>query len=135
MNTEDFVTYKQALALKKHGFDLEVNHVYDKNGELREEGMNENVDCDYTAYFNYNKSGYIEVSASAPTLAQAQKWFRQKGYSIETMLCVDKTYRCDIFNIEDFQHVSFKVMPSYEEALSAGITECIKLLTYGSINK
>lgn len=131
MNKEDFVTYEQALALKKLGFNERCLYYYNANEQIvaNERDYQEEVSVK-DLYISYNSEYTSYNRIDAPTLAQAQKWFRQKGYSIEAMLCVNKTYRCDIFSIEDFRHVSFKIMDmtSYEEALSAGITECLKLL-------
>lgn len=126
---EDFVTYEQAISLKKLGFDLKVNHYYDDEGYIIENLVDYSEEVPHGEYTSYDNFNYEDV-CSAPTLAQAQKWLREKGYSIETMLCVDKTYRCDIFRIEDFKHISFKIIdiPSYEKALSEGITECINIL-------
>lgn len=144
MNPEDYVSYPLALALKKAGFDLEVNHVYDKNGELWEEGMNENAECDYTAYFNYNKSGYIEVSASAPTLAQAQKWLRdRRGIHIDVYIYSDYSTDADgkvcdrwcfwgfeLYAIGNAERVTVDdgEYDSYEQTLSAGIAAALDFL-------
>ncbi|TFU92347.1 hypothetical protein E4T81_12220 [Barnesiella sp. WM24] len=144
MNTEDYVSYPLALALKKAGFDLEVNHVYDKNGKLWEEGMHENADCDCTAYFDYNKSGYIEVGASAPTLAQAQKWLREKkGYDVALcpegeFLKTERTYRHTGWNYSIIRiskigimtpgPIGNVLMSKYEQALSEGIKSALELI-------
>ena len=132
---EDYVPYPIALALKKAGFDLKVNHVYDKNGKLWEEGMSENADCDYTAYFNYNKSGYTEVSASAPTLVLAQKWLREVkrievNASWENIKCYWFFYTnlMDVSNIVNLEDISDPVYSTYEQALSAGIAAALELI-------
>ena len=141
MNPEDYVPYPIALALKKAGFDLKVNHVYDKNGKLWEEGMHKNADCDYTAYFDYNKSGYIEVGASAPTLAQAQKWLREKcGIAINVDAHDGDFYTWEAVFLSNASQIviekslSEKFSPylekldSYEAALSAGIAAVLELI-------
>lgn len=121
MDTEDFVTYEQALALKKLGFDWDVNYVYYPNksiGEVFPKG-------------NYNNMSAEFITCSAPTLAQAQKWLRkEKDYHIEPRLFYDKFHTdCKSSSRGKYWQIEHgKYYFSYEEALSAGITECIKLL-------
>ena len=120
---EDVVTYEQAMVLKELGFDEICTHYYFHDG--RKPTLYLNPHCfEGKTNFKDNKS------CNAPTLAQAQKWLRKKGYSVEPMLCSSKTYRCDIYRIIDFKHMTYNIInkSSYEEALSAGITECLKIL-------
>ena len=135
MDTEDFVTYEQALALKKLGFDEECYQFYDCVGDLCDNHRLSSKEMEIITSSNFCMShnlGVIEENCDAPTLAQAQKWLREKKDIIVLSICnldyenghswywfVDK-----IFAVEDLEH-SYK---TYEEALSAGITECLKLL-------
>lgn len=130
MNKEDLVTYEQALALKKLGFDLKVNHYYDDEGYIIEnlaDYSEEVPDGEYTSYDNFN----YEDFCSAPTLEQAQKWLRK----YKDLIVIPHPRRdCKgnvvwyftIFNSGNYKYSS--EYNSYEESLSAGITECIKLL-------
>lgn len=133
MNTEDFVTYEQALALKKLGFDDKVNHYYDNNGvidEILADLSMEDPTGQYSAYDNCNDGSY-NGWISAPTLAQVQKWLREKkDYHIEPRLFYDKFHTdCKSSSRGRYWQIEHgKYYSSYEEALSAGITECIKLL-------
>lgn len=116
MDTEDFVTYEQALVLKKLGF--------------REK-------CDYKYYIPLsdnpipndllaNPNEHIE----APTLAQAQKWLRkEKQIDIEINVyhLGHREYRPVIYNNND-NAIILRPYCSYEEALLAGITKCLELL-------
>ena len=127
MNTEDFVTYEQAFALSKLGFNEETFTYYDKDNP-KLQGLD-----DYYEYHLDNHT-YFDQSASAPTLSQAQKWLRKiKKLFVEVEIDVTNTEK-DIFfwtiyslpNKE--QNYIMKYYDSYEEALSDGITECLKLL-------
>ena len=132
MNTEDFVTYEQALALKKLGFKEECLFFYNVHGEFNPNSVYDGYSDVNDASRSLNFQGRSKLAGDAPTLAQAQKWLREKKDIIVLSTCnldyenghswywfVDK-----IFAVEDLEH-SYK---TYEEALSAGITECIKLL-------
>lgn len=136
MSKEDFVTYEQALALKKLGFNEECLFHYEENNEIYPNGTTRNfgntfeITCKHL-YRIFNKDKSRPYYIDAPTLAQVQKWFRSIGYSIEP-LSVDKhEWLCPIAVYKGDKRDTIK-MPnsyvSYEEALSAGITECIKLL-------
>ena len=135
MNTEDFVTYEQALALKKLGFDYKVTHYYETNSNIYnfhpafEQGW-------YTCYDinvdilskNFNE---FKGHCSAPTLAQVQKWLRkEKKYHIAP-LCIEENiwyYSVDELIQNVVVALNESEFTSYEEALSSGITECIKIL-------
>ena len=124
MNTEDFCTYEQALVLKELGFDLKTEYYYSKLTGINFSNVPD----------NFNNTSVNGV-CSAPTLAQAQKWLRKKKkYSVEAFferIKDDKEqwsyFRSNILdNSQDDQSIGY--FNSYEEALSAGITECIKFI-------
>lgn len=129
MNTEDFVTYKQALALKELGFDLKVNHYYDDEGYIIENLADYSEEVPYGEYTSYDNFNY-EDFYSAPTLAQAQKWLRKnKRYSVEELYDCDDKWSYFIVRMSDGEYIRhIRDFNSSEEALSAGITECLKLL-------
>ena len=120
MEKEDFVTYEQALALKKLGFNYQTDYLYSPEFEL--------VKFDYN---NCYEQGYYDDYADAPTLAQVQKWLRkEKKYSVQPYYYMNNKWGCLIvklsFDAEDvYDNVTYN---SPEEALSEGITECLKLL-------
>lgn len=133
MNSEDFVTYEQALALKKLGFDYKCNHLYENDGTFKEDDCYGSCNTSKIEY--YRKEDY----ADAPTLAQVDKWLRSKGLWVE--ICLEpfdeKGWQFDIFNLKDHRYYNFAfstVYDTYEKALSAGITECIKILEKGCQN-
>lgn len=134
MNTEDFVTYEQALALKKLGFNEDSFYHYNQENQLR---ANFSIDTEGSiieGYFLRNNTDF-SIFITAPTLVQAQKWLRkEKKLSVEPFSSLKKgKYTYQIIYVETgFDYKSFKTLSyrfnSYEEALSAGITVCLKLL-------
>lgn len=150
MDIKDFVTYEQALALKKLGFNDKVNHVYLDNEKLVETfySADNNVDDEFpTSYANFNvKNNPISV----PTLAQAQKWLRgikdivviaepdwdYEDTEIYSDYLTGKWYfvvwkdgervNCNYDPNKECEEIW--LLDTYEQALSAGITECLKLL-------
>lgn len=141
MDKEDFVTYEQAIMLKKLRFDLPVNHCYHEDGTISEifyDAETDESNDEPTSYGNLNQ--YDEnytLNLSAPTLAQAQKWLRkEKGlYLIWDM---EQQYSNHIskfaWYVNDCHGYIINTLASEfeydspEKALSTGITECLKLL-------
>ena len=123
MSQEVFVTYEQAVKLKELGFDWECNHWYHplELGKI--------IDCQ--TYCNHNS---FERPYSAPTLAQAQKWLRDKhNLFVHVYLHLDDCWRYEIQCI--FNHENYMYEPdaglwwrSYEQTLSAGIDKALELL-------
>lgn len=132
MNTEDFVTYEQAIALKKLGFDEYCDYIFTSQGKICTKVI---LSFDYT-----KREGYVD----APTLSQAQKWLREKGIHVSVNpyrgYDVDadgKLYNVHLlwgFELMDMENVDFMDdaggnHTSYESALSAGIEKALELLT------
>lgn len=135
MNTEDFVTYSQALALKKLGFREECLFAYNAEGIFCPNFTFDNdgeKTTTYNLYYSENKSNSFREVCDAPTLAQAQKWLRKhKHYSIEVSLDKNHTplWQSFVVRLSDVKNIKNVIFcASYEEALSAGITECLKIL-------
>jgi hypothetical protein len=77
MNTnykKNFVPYKQALALKKLGFDEICLAWYNSKGQLLAEIT---IGYEQTDFF-YTQDDMEENQCIAPTFFQAFRWFRQK---------------------------------------------------------
>ena len=133
MNTEDFCTYEQSLLLKKLGFREECLYHYDRD-LLRANSASfgsEEVDVSVVDFYtSYNLSD--EYFIDTPTLAQAQKWLRKhKQYSIEVSFDKNHTplWQSFVVRLPDVKNIKNVIFcASYEEALSAGITECLKIL-------
>ena len=136
MNTEDFCTYEQALALKKLGFRENCLYHYNIVNEFvpnRFNAEDESITVD-DLYDSLNKDTLSDIVCDVPTLAQVQKWLREvKDRDVTSIPTIGefgkKKYRWEvtIFN-PDYGNASKTLFSSYEEALSAGITECLKLL-------
>ena len=148
MNTEDFVTYEQALSLKKLGFIEECLYYYDLEGRLCPNGINIGLFECVEDYKN-KQPVYIDEGlhtenllcpnidiCDAPTLAQAQGWLRkEKNYYVNPDADVSDCWLWEIVNLRNSDLVcmwNLSNQPnhynSYEKALSAGITECLRIL-------
>ena len=130
--SEDFVTHKQALALKKLGFNWELNRYYTDKGSLIYDAFADD--------FNVGSG-----SASAPTLSLAQKWLLSNHEIFVTSDIRFSNYQSGNYSDPKYQYmivdmrkenVAYRIESVYrgvlfnspEEALSAGITECLKLI-------
>lgn len=123
MNKEDFVDYSQALALEGLGFDLDTDYVYISiNSKISRVTRSE--------FIGNGLNKICDSSCPSPTLLEAHKFLISKGllivpYSMsfeswKYRLCKRGEQFVDSKLYEDFY--------SYEEALSDGITKCIKIL-------
>ena len=120
---EDFVTYEQAVKLKELGFDWDTIAFYLETVLI-------------TKIINWHTTNATDLPIfSAPTLAQAQKWLREKG--IEVMSYYDYTTKTWIFEVCEIGDPHFYGYhsddfglnkPTYEQALSAGIDQALKFL-------
>ncbi len=138
MNNEDYVTYNQAQALKKAGFDYPCYFYYTK--EDAPDGCVWHTTSE-EAPIDYNRSVY--AGCSMPTLAQAQKWLRENKETtvviypqiidspVEYSLGDEWHYSVwvgrDIYEASDTKD---KYFDTYESALSAGITAALKLINH-----
>lgn len=129
---EDFATYEQSVKLKELGFDWEVEHFYGLN-ESNEPKLCKLPDA-LGGQDNHNK---YHDSFSAPTLAQVQKWLREKEIEVGVFAEFDGEIRTGqwVWLMRKFDtHLYDTVFPedisydTYEEALSAGIDKAIEFL-------
>lgn len=143
MNPEDYVSYPLALALKKHGFDWECDRYYcafDNETDVRFWSIHP------AQSQNGLRTPKDTVVADAPTLAQAQKWLREKkGIAINVIAhgCHEK-YREGKYHWEEIhlpnsnekgpQWVTWYIygkhplFDTYEEALSDGLSQMLELI-------
>ena len=148
MEHEDFVTYEQALRLKELGFDWKVRACYrrklilDDNPHYTEPKFvhNDTMRKRWTTNYNDNRcgGGSGKYYYSAPTLAQAQKWLREKEIEVgvfgdfEGELPTGKwVWLIRKFNTHLFDTVFTEDdirFDTYEKALSAGIDKALELL-------
>lgn len=119
MDIEYFVTRDQAKTLIELGFNLDCDYVWCGNFILPESQLTSES----------NK----KISFPAPLICQALKWLRiEKGFHIWSELSPDGEKDMYIKTITDINSkcdiLSPKTYDIPEEALSEGITECLKLL-------
>ena len=127
---DDYVTYKQARRLKELGFDWRCINYYD--------GTNKHTIYTDIEYRNFNNSAnYL----SAPSLALAQKWLREKGFEV----CACSDYEAELPNgkwmafykeiNQPLYATNFleETYDSYEKALSNGITKMLELISNGKV--
>lgn len=133
MVATNFCTYEQALALKELGFNWDTDYVY--------MSVNSNISLIHKHEFNgaaFNK--ICDSSYPAPTLYEAQKWLMKEKNVVVISLPNGEYYDENDWRLTgtwDYElYIDSKDMtygPEHnfedsEEALSAGITEYIKLL-------
>lgn len=135
---EDFVTYEQAVKLKELGFNWTCNHYYDAEMyDFVEKMFIMNVDDylnpDVADYDNHNAH---QSRISAPTIAQAQKWFREV-HKMEVWVVMEfdalqpkGTWVVEVrkFDAEFGDDIDEPGFSTYEQALSEGITVALNLL-------
>lgn len=130
MNPEDYVSYPIALALKRAGFDYPCYFYY-----TRKDSPDDHVysTTSEEAPIDYNRSVY--AGCSMPTLAQAQKWLRERAIEVDVNPMFSHGgrdgYDWDVYY--DFAgYLAFRgVLPfaeTYESALSAGIAAALELI-------
>ena len=137
---EDYVTYEQAVKLKELGFDWECNHLYSHRSSI------DFIDLTYYNDFNTTDSS---KDYSAPTLAQVQKWLREKHNIIILVETYFKNYMDGDYSKVEFEYVIVsmnlnaarksssqddKLFGTYEQALSCGIDKSLELLELLSKN-
>ena len=113
MKQEDYVSFETAKILEEKGYLRSCNATYFRSG-----------------VFVFG-SEYQVSEIKAPTLWDAQKWLREEqALSIEPKNAgFEDEWECYIMNIitgrisQCGEHI-----PSYEEALDAGIREALKLI-------
>lgn len=126
METTDYCSYELSKRLKDCGFDEPCDHLYNCHGNL-----NRYADTDR---INRNTNGHHTPSCSAPTLAHAQKWLREKKHlSVEPYANIVANFNYNIADLESFadskgQGIGYE---SYECALAAGISASLELIKKG----
>lgn len=133
METTDFCSYELSKRLKDCGFDEPCDHYYNGHGNL-----NRYADTDR---INRNTNGHHTPSCSAPTLAHAQKWLREKkkidvlvyncacGYGWEISKADADSRGTTLMDYDDNgEDRDSGMWLTYENALSAGINVALQLL-------
>lgn len=142
METTDFCSYELSKRLKACGFDEPCDHFYNCHYNL-----NRYADTDR---INRNTNGHHTPSCSAPTLAHAQKWLREKWLlhiganpaipTLKWQFYIDdlnqqiNPYYGELMTRwdDDMQEkADERLYDSYEAALSAGIASALELIKKG----
>ena len=138
MSNENFVTHEQAVLLKELGFKEQCLYHYTVDGHLI--SNDRYVYDDLITIEDLTNSINTQCTASryycdAPTLSQAQKWLREKkelwvfSNRVKQPEFEGKFYwSISDKDLNEFTTEAFRLFNSYEDALSAGIDECLKLL-------
>lgn len=129
---EDYCSYELSKALKDAGFDEPCLTFYDVNKELGRA-----LDSDNFNHLGGTYQGeWFTDTISAPTLAHAQKWLREKGIAVSVQaneIQGELWYSADIITTKGVNELvdgGFDYM-DYEAALSAGIAASLELIKKG----
>lgn len=126
MNTEDYVSYPIAVALKAAGFDEPciAQWACEPDGKPMLVG---------STAFVFSNAELKGRDVTAPLLYHAQKWLRQKK-EIFVEVTSEALHDWDFFvmELDGDANVgvvrSTEIYPSYEQALSAGISAALELI-------
>jgi hypothetical protein len=130
MLEKEFIPYEQALELKELGFDEPCFGYYNELGNFISELDKRNSSC--------NKPSMYGKYCTAPTFAQAFRWFREKygyvGY-VKTSFIIKNGARHEAFDAYEFiveHHTEFEFVgtkfKSYEEAETACLNKLIEIV-------
>lgn len=118
MDKEDYVSLECAKLLKEKGYCWPCGTFYTLEGFIKFRSIADNFNR-LTAY-------------SRPTLYEAQKWLRGRGYYVEVGIYEKYVWAFVVYGYDDECCLSMvfseKRYNTYEEALSAGIIEALKLI-------
>lgn len=122
MKKEDFVSLECAKLLKEKGYNEQCNNWYGRNGSEFSSAYKE----------NHNNSFPRDSRISMPTIYEAQKWLRGRGYYVEVGIYEKYVWAFVVYGYDDECCLSMvfseKRYNTYEEALNAGIIEALKLI-------
>lgn len=126
METEDYVTYKVAKLLKEKGYNCPCKHYY----------RHDSKNIFESNWFLYNNINYDIVECTAPKLEDVSKWLREKHnlyvnvyiYNFKWTVDINRNMDCNINSLEAISYGGCGYFDSYEEALSEGIKEALKLI-------
>lgn len=144
MNNEDYASYELALKLKECGFCEPCDSYYDKACASDDEYWHTKREKMY----NWNGLD-SDCQISAPTLAQAQKWLRDKkriainviAHGTSDKYCEGRYHWEEVYlpNFSEeghqwadwFIYGKHPLFDTYEEALSDGLAQMLKLIKKG----
>ena len=131
---EDYVSFEQAKALKKLGFDWKCFSYYRPTGDIDFCYYNFE-DCIQRADYNnerYQPSSFYNIEASAPSLSQAQKWLRkEKGIIVQSSFiqaCDESIVFESGMCVNTTRYIIPPASKKYEEALRKAIDCALKYI-------
>lgn len=145
MNTEDFVSYEQAIKLKEIEFNWGCRDCFATDKVTGRVILQHYLNNEKWNSAKIGGEKYAYTHISAPTLAQVQKWMREIkkidvlvwncacGYGWDISKAGDEQTRGTTLLVYDDEgeDQASGMWLSYEKALSAGISKAIELLEMG----
>lgn len=117
-NTLPLVNHEQAVMLKEMGFDWKCDNAF-----------SDDADKPFTTHgTNHN---YFRHYFSAPTLALAAMWLREKNISVEVRRHIwngEYLWACDVINIASLKRYHTISKDTHDLALSSGITTALLIV-------
>lgn len=117
MLEKEFIPYKQALELKELGFNKKCLGYW--SDWVNQEPFL--ITCEIGTEIESCRIRRKNFLCKAPTLSQAFRWFREKGYDINIQKEYDKLYYGYYFNVDGIISIS---KSTYDEVE----LECLKFL-------
>ena len=130
LTEKDYCDYDTCVALKEIGYNERSNWWFSKFFN-EDSGQMELVHiCDNPAHLNYDSWGIVPKDfIIRPSLYDAQKWLREAHNLHIEIIYSPACWTCKIYNLKECDYVKgFTFIHSYEEALSEGIKEAVKIL-------
>lgn len=139
---EDYCSYELSKALKAVGFDEPCHYHYDcdRGSHIIEPNytINDGEGCQYITADDLLEDNNAWQYCSAPTLAHAQKWLREKkGIAINAIAHDGGRYHTERIILPNcmlpesrnwYVETTTPMVYSYEQALSEGIKSALELI-------
>lgn len=129
MTDNDYVSLELAKQLKEKGFEEPCDRLYNEKEECYE------YSCYTASKKGFKNSDLCDYEVAIPSLYDVQKWLRERHNIHLDVRCTTyckplnrHDYMCEIFALSFGIFSDTKVFHKYEEALSAGIEEALKLI-------
>lgn len=139
---EDYCSYELSKALKACGFDEPCDHFYEHSWDPTKARISasgvygewNNIDAfkhNFNAIDDNRHKQSLIPYCSAPTLAHAQKWLREKWniHVYPTLESVNEVvYDCKVVDLRKEAYRLNKCYPNYNQALTEGIKFALELI-------
>ena len=120
-----YVTYEQAVALKRLGFGEKCDHIYFRTSEDSDSYKFADWKVEEA---DYNRRRRPQLFISAPRIDQAHDWLISKGYFIAVEWYAEDLWRYGIYKKARPAFFNNTMKPSYKEIMLSAITEALKLV-------